>query len=154
MMLQALPPAGPVVGLVATFRAPRDEVFETWTNPDLIRKWFFAEAGFRTDAVEVEVAPLGRHRIVITPSDGGDATTIRGNFIEVTPGRRLVYTWTGTCAEEQYWTLVSVAFEDAADGSSRIELTHGVFRTDADRAMHEHGWLTCVAALGRLLESD
>lgn len=151
MMLETRSPTGRVVGLSAEFRAPADRVFEAWTTPSLLEKWFFAEAGFRTHDVAVELAPLGPYQIVVSPPDG-EPTRIRGNFVQVEPGQRLVYTWTGACADEQYWTMVDAGFESKPDGGSRVRLSHGIFRTDSDRAMHEQGWLACIAALAELLE--
>lgn len=151
MMLETGSPTGRVVGLTAEFRAPANRVFEAWTTPPLLEKWFFAEAGFRTHDVKVELAPLGAYQIVVTPPDGGDATRIHGNFVQIEQGQRVVYTWTGACAGEQYWTMVDAAFESKPDGGSRVLLNHGVFRTDSDRAMHEQGWFACIAALDNLL---
>ncbi len=151
MMIERGPPEGPVVGLTARFRAPRAKVFDSWTRPELIERWFFVEPGFRTHDVETKLEPLGAYQIVITSTDGSDPTRIHGHFVEVAPGESLTYTWTGACANEQYWTLVSVRFEDDPDGS-RIVLDHGVFREDADRAMHEQGWLACLATLERLVD--
>lgn len=151
MMLETVGPTGPVVGLSADFRAPRDKVFATWTQPGLIEKWFFAEAGYRTHDVQVKLEALGPYQIVVDPPDGGEPTRIHGHFVEVFGEERLVYTWTGACADEQYWTLVTATFSDKDGGGSRLELSHGVFRTDADRAMHEQGWLACLASLDRML---
>ncbi len=153
MMLETGSPTGPVVGLSADFRAPRDKVFAAWTQPALLEKWFFAEAGYRTHDVQMDLAALRPYQIVVTPP-AGDSTRIRGNFVEVVPGERLVYTWTGACAGEQYWTLVNATFEDADGAGSRVRLNHGVFRTDSDRAMHEQGWFACIAALDRLLSES
>ncbi|MEM6989259.1 MAG: SRPBCC domain-containing protein [Myxococcota bacterium] len=150
MMLETGAPTGPVVGLSAEFRAPRGKVFDAWTQPALLSKWFFVEAGYRTHDVIVDLAPLRPYQIVVTP-DAGESTRIHGTFVQVVPGERLVYTWTGACADEQYWTLVNVTFADKEGGGSRVELDHGVFRTDADRAMHEQGWFACVSGLDRLL---
>lgn len=149
-MLQERDPTGPVVAFTARFRAPRDKVFEAWTTPAILQKWFFSEAGFTTSDVEVALQPLGPYQLVITPVDGGEATRIHGNFVDIQADRHLTYTWTGACAGEQYWTLVNVRFADDGDGS-RIELDHGVFWTDADRAMHEQGWLACISSLSSLL---
>jgi uncharacterized protein YndB with AHSA1/START domain len=155
MVLEQGDPAGPVVSLVSTFRAPVDKVYAAWTTPEILREWFFAEAGFETRDVAVALEPLGAYQIVVAPTDGGEPTRIRGHFVDIDPGRSLVYTWTGACADEQYWTLVTVRFEPGEAGEgARLTLDHGVFRTDADRVMHEQGWLACIASLGGLLEGE
>jgi uncharacterized protein YndB with AHSA1/START domain len=149
MLITSESSTGPAVALSCSLRAPRPKVFRTWTDPSLLSKWFFAEEGFRTHDVTVDLRPLGAYQIVVSPVDGGDPTRIHGHYVDVEPDRALTYTWTGACADEQYWTLVNVRFDEAADGGTRLSLTHGVFRTDADRAMHEQGWFACLSSLER-----
>lgn len=152
MKIETTGTAGPVVGLTARFRVPKERLFDAWTQPESIEKWFFAEAGYRTHDVELTLAPLGSYRIVVSPDDDAEPTIIRGNFIEIIPGVRLAYTWSGTSPDGEYWTLVSADFGDAPDGGSEIELVHGVFRSDVHRALHEQGWLACFSGLQKLLE--
>jgi uncharacterized protein YndB with AHSA1/START domain len=150
MMISNANDAGPVVNFTAQFRAPREKLYRTWTEPDLLRKWFFADEGMRCAVAEMNLQALGPWKIAIEPLAGGDATVIYGHFIEVVPAQKLSYTWTGACADEQYWTLVTAQFDEDGKGS-RILLTHGVFQTEADRAAHEQGWVGCLSQLERLL---
>jgi uncharacterized protein YndB with AHSA1/START domain len=150
MMITSEGPEGPAIELVARFRAPRNKVFRAWTEAELLRKWFFAEEGFVAREVAVDLQTLGAYSIVIEPPDGGAPTRISGHYLDIVPDQALTYTWTGACADEQYWTLVRVRFDEDAEGSS-LRLTHGVFQSDRDRAMHEQGWLSCLACLDRFL---
>ena len=153
MMINSEGTEGPVIRLVSSFRAPRDKVFRTWTDPELIKKWFFAQAGYRTALAEIDLKPLGPWRLrVESDASPDDPTTIHGHFLDVRPDELLTYSWTGACAGEQYFTLVTARFLDDGDGS-RIELTHGVFHNEEDRTMHEQGWFGCLEPFGRLVES-
>jgi uncharacterized protein YndB with AHSA1/START domain len=144
---------GPAIKLVSTFRAPRDKVFRTWTDPELIKKWFFAQEGYRTTVAEIELQPLGAWKLRVESDEHpDDPTIIYGNFLEVRRGELLTYSWTGACAGEQYWTLVTVRFSDDGPGS-RIDLAHGVFHDEQDRTLHEQGWFGCIEPFGRLVES-
>jgi uncharacterized protein YndB with AHSA1/START domain len=150
MMISQAGAVGPVATLTVDFRAPRDKLFRTWTEPDLLRKWFYAEDGMESFLAEMDLRPLGAWKLGIRPLSREGETIIYGHFIEVKPGERLAYTWTGACAREQYWTLVNARFLDQGAGS-RLELTHGVFADDADRAAHEAGWFGCLGQLERFL---
>lgn len=74
--------------------------------------------------------------------------------IEVRPAERLTYTWTGARADERPRTLVTARFSDTPDGGAALDLSRGVFHSDADRTMHEQGWFGCLTGPGHLAEPD
>jgi uncharacterized protein YndB with AHSA1/START domain len=150
MMLEDVNHSVPVVNVVSPCRAPRDKVFRTWTDPSLISRWFMALPGYLPALAEVDLAPLGEWKITVRPGDGAGQSILHGNFIEVARDRELTYTWRGNVPGGEYATLVNVRFEDEAEGS-RIVLTHGVFRTEPDRAAHGQGWAVCLEGLHRLV---
>lgn len=62
-------------------RVPPETVFAYWVEPDKFLKWQGVEA-------ELDPRPGGIYRVNVT---GRDIT--RGEFLEVEPGKRLVFTW-------------------------------------------------------------
>jgi uncharacterized protein YndB with AHSA1/START domain len=77
-----------------TFNAPARLVFEAWTKPELLERWWVPKS---TDmsliTCEADVRPGGRYRFVFTV--GGDASNpvaFFGKYLEVTPHSRLVWT--------------------------------------------------------------
>jgi uncharacterized protein YndB with AHSA1/START domain len=150
VFLQTSDPSGPVVHTELTFRAPRRMVWRTFTEPELLKKWHFAMPGWETFAAEVALTPLGEYRLGIRPKDRSWESWIHGHYIDVRAEELLTYTFTGAAESADYWTLVTVRFEDR-DGGSALSLTHGVFRNDEDRILHEQGWLGCFQQLGVLL---
>lgn len=75
---------------------------------------------------------------------------VHGEFREVEPTRRLVYTWTWEM-EDEYESLVTVEFV------GRGEVTDVIVRQDGlvgelDRDAHEQGWSDCLDRLVRLGE--
>lgn len=144
-------PDGPVVRLSSTFDAPVERVWVAWTTPAQIAKWFFAGEGYESTNITSELVELGDFTIDVRPPEG-DVTEIRGHHVEVDAPHRLISTWRGTTADEQYWTLVDVRIDPTDGGGSRLTLTHGMFKTDSDRALHEQAWLLCLQALGAHLE--
>jgi uncharacterized protein YndB with AHSA1/START domain len=88
--LQVTTPSDQEIVLTRAFDAPRDLVFEAWTNPEHVRHWW----GLRSSTMlvcEADVRPGGSWRYVTTGSEGADVP-FTGVYREVTPPERLVYT--------------------------------------------------------------
>lgn len=151
MIINTSDRAGPVVQTNLSFRAPRRMVWRTFTEPALLKKWHFADPGWETFAATVDLNPLGEYRLGIRPRDKSWESWIHGHYIEVREQERLEYTFTGAAEATDYWTLVTVRFYDDGKGSA-LELTHGVFRTEEERFLHEQGWIGCLSQLARLLD--
>ena len=84
-------PSDTEILLTRSFDAPRQIVWDTITDPDLIPKWW----GFRHDTTEVkamDVRPGGAWRYV-THTRGGEDIEFHGEYREVKPPERLVYTF-------------------------------------------------------------
>jgi uncharacterized protein YndB with AHSA1/START domain len=151
MMIETRGIEGPVVDVVTRFRAPREKLFKTWTEPALIAKWFMALPGYLPPLVELTLAELGPWKIVVRPEPDAGHSIIRGHFFQVVPGCELAYSWRGNIPGGEYITLVNARFEDDGERSLLL-LTHGVFRSASDRDAHAKGWELCIAGLERLLE--
>ena len=88
--LQVTTPSDREIVLTRAFDAPRDLVFEAWTNPEHVRHWW----GLRESTMllcEADVRPGGSWRYVTTAQDGAEVP-FTGVYQEVTPPERLVYT--------------------------------------------------------------
>ncbi len=154
MMIDTTGNDGPVVDMITRFRAPRDKLFQTWTDPALISKWFMAAPGYLPALAEVSLASLGPWKITVRPGGDTGQSIIHGNFFQVEPGRELAYSWTGNIPGGEYYTLVNARFEDADGGGSQMRLTHGVFRSGAHRDAHADGWTLCLQGLAKLLGEE
>ncbi len=71
------------------FNAPRDLVFQMWTDPRHVEKWW-GPNGFTTTISEMDVRPGGNWRLVMRGPDGTDYNN-RIVFVEVAKPERLVY---------------------------------------------------------------
>jgi uncharacterized protein YndB with AHSA1/START domain len=75
-----------------TFNGPARIVFEAWTTPELLKRWWAPKsAGVSLLSCEVDVRAGGRYRFVF---GHGAAKPMEffGRYIEVTPHSRLVWT--------------------------------------------------------------
>jgi uncharacterized protein YndB with AHSA1/START domain len=152
MMIDSAGATGPVIQLQMKFRAPRPKVYQCWTDPALLKKWFFVEEGYENTAAEIDLKPLGKYRLGMAKCASGknEQTVFTGYYHTIVPNERLSYTWM-TENRGTYWTLVTARFVDDGAGSL-VELVHGVFENDEDRQLHEQGWMGCVTQLGKLIE--
>ena len=95
--------------------------------------------GFITRSVDLDVRDGGRYRITMQPPDG-EAFHLRGEYSEVDPPRRLVYTfeWEEPDPDDQE-TVVTLTFVDDRKGT-KLVLDQGLFASQARHDLHEAGW--------------
>lgn len=74
------------------FDAPPHIVFAAWTKPELIKRWWAPKSsGVPLLSVEVDVRVGGRYRYVFG-TEGGRTMAFFGQYTEVIPNARLVWT--------------------------------------------------------------
>jgi uncharacterized protein YndB with AHSA1/START domain len=130
------------------FSAPRDAVFEAWVSPEVLRRWWGAGPDWTSPAVEIDLRPGGRYRLSMQ-DPSGRVRTVGGEYVEVDPPRRLVYTWAWEThgAEEDAPTIVTVEFREPSPGETTVVLTHTGFSHGERRDLHREGWELCIANL-------
>jgi uncharacterized protein YndB with AHSA1/START domain len=130
-------------------RARRELVFEAWTRPDLMARWFFPGDGW-TAAITSDLKVGGRYEVAMRDADGGRHAQF-GEYREIVPVSRLVFTW--SCPELS--VVDSVVTIDLVDHGDRTELrlTHELPPDPRIRRGHEEGWEGCLGNLEKLLSN-
>ncbi|HLZ48787.1 MAG TPA: SRPBCC family protein [Candidatus Limnocylindria bacterium] len=109
------------------FDAPRETVFRALTDPTLLPKWW-GPRRYKTVVDTMEVRPGGTWRMRNIAADGGEHA-FRGEFREVTPPERIVWTF-------EYEPLpghISVETLTLTERDGRTLLTvHDVFSSKED----------------------
>ena len=72
------------------FDAPRELVYEAFTTPDLVKRWWHANRGEMTIA-EIDLKVGGKWRYVMV-ADGGIEVGFHGEYREIVPDERIVST--------------------------------------------------------------
>ena len=72
------------------FDAPREQVWQAWTDPELFMRWW-GPSTFTSPTCRMDVRPGGRYVWSMRDPDGNDYYSA-GTFLEVVPPERLVYT--------------------------------------------------------------
>ena len=131
--------------------APRELVFEAWTDPLHVAQWW-GPNGFTNTIQEMDVRPGGVWRLIMHGPDGVDYPN-RIDYIEVVRPSRLVYNHSGPEEDEHPQFHVTVTFEEE-DGKTRLTM-RSVFPTAAERdhVIKEYGALEGAnQTMGRLAE--
>ncbi|MPR12910.1 SRPBCC family protein [Microvirga tunisiensis] len=100
-----------------TFDAPARIVFEAWTKPELFKRWWAPKStGVPLLSCEMDVRVGGRYRLEFG-HDASNSTAFFGQYIEVTPHSRLV--WTNEEGDDA--PVTTVTFEEQ-DGKTLLVL--------------------------------
>jgi uncharacterized protein YndB with AHSA1/START domain len=132
-----------------TFARPREDVFEAWTDPDALVRWF-GGALAQTLSAAVDLRVGGAYRLAMR--SGAQVFALEGVYREVEAPERLVYTWRwdGLDIDEGRESLVTVLFRDR-EGATEVVVTHEGIRTHESLVFHEGGWTASLEQLGELL---
>jgi uncharacterized protein YndB with AHSA1/START domain len=130
-------------------RAPRPVVFRVQTEPGYLAQWW-GPKGFTTPSIELDVRVGGAYRIEMQPPEG-DRFVLCGEFREIDPPARVVYTfrWDPPDPDDRE-TIVVLSLHDLGD-STQLDVDQGLFATEARRALHEQGWRESLDKLEELL---
>jgi uncharacterized protein YndB with AHSA1/START domain len=139
-----------VLELERLIPASPERVFELWTEPDLVVKWFGPE-GFDIPSSDLDIRPGGKWRIVLRTPEG-ELRTVSGVYTKIEPPRRLVFTWgwDDDKGVRGYETEVTVTLEPTP-GGTRLKLVQQVFQTSEMRALHGTGWTGAFVKLQRVV---
>jgi uncharacterized protein YndB with AHSA1/START domain len=100
-----------------TFNGPARIVFEAWTKPELIKRWWVPKSvGMSLLSCDMDVRVGGKYRFVFG-HDASKPMAFFGRYIEVTPYSRLV--WTNE--ESDDGAVTTVTFEEQ-DGKTLLAM--------------------------------
>jgi uncharacterized protein YndB with AHSA1/START domain len=149
--MSSVPGDPSAVRIERRFRAPVEAVFAAWTSAEMLRRWYPPGHDWDTPVAEVDVRVGGRLRIVMR-SPSGDEFGGGGEYREVDPPRRLVFSWAWDRSEVAEGTqLVEVEFTDNRDGTTTVVMINRGLRDERSRGSHREGWEGSFDNLDRVL---
>jgi len=100
------------------FDGPARIVFEAWTTPELLMRWWAPKSfGITFLSCDADVRPGGTYKFVFAHPESGQPMAFVGRYIEVEPHARLV--WTNE--ESDDGAVTTVTFEER-DGKTHLTL--------------------------------
>jgi len=146
-------PGNPTIVIQRVFDAPRSLVFEAWTKPEHLARWW-GPRDLTLAVCEMDFRPGGAWRFVLRAPDGSDYG-FDGEYREILPPERLVYTFRfdGAPGAEAVETLTFVE-KDGKTTLTNTMLHTSVENRDAHvRSGMEEGVLQTMDRLAELLET-
>jgi len=132
------------------FKAPPERVFAAFTEKSLVQAWYGPE-NMTVPHCDVDARVGGKYRVEMHSPAGG-VHVVTGEFREIRPPERLVYTWGWlNGASRGPETIVTLTFA-ARDGGTDLTLEQTGFLDQDSRDRHEHGWNASWAGLDNFLE--
>lgn len=128
-----------VLVITRVFDAPRERVFEAWTEPKQLAHWA-APLGFTIMDSGGELRPGGAWYCRMRSPDGVDHRN-GGIYRDIVAPARLAYTfaWEDATGQRGHETLVTITFAEE-DGKTRVTFRQGEFESQASRDGHHGGW--------------
>ncbi len=132
------------------FKAPPERVFAAFTQKALIQGWYGPETT-TVPRCEIDARVGGKYRIEMH-SPSGAVHIVTGEFRELEPPRKLVFTWGWLNGEGRNpETLVSVTLAPV-EGGTDLRLEQTGFAVEEFRESHRSGWTSSWNSLDALLE--
>ena len=129
--------------------APPARVFQAISDPTQLPRWWGQDGLYRVTKSTMDLRPGGKWR---SDGRGADGTQfyVEGEYLEVDPPRKLVYTWISSWMP----TTTEVRWELEAQGNGTLlKLTHTGFAGNADQAKgHSTGWSLVLSWLQSFVE--
>ena len=130
-------------------RGRRERVFEAWLDPKLAVQWFSPESltplTFKSDR---KVGGKYHHTM---RGEMGVLTTV-GEYLEIIPNRKLVFTWGKEEREVPPTSVVTVEFTDQDDGTL-VTLTHTKLPIELEDS-HQQGWESALRHLDSFFKGE
>jgi uncharacterized protein YndB with AHSA1/START domain len=139
----------PAFTIERVFDAPRELVWQVWTDPDEAPHWLHPR-GITTprETVDFDVRPGGSYRYTMVAGDGAEYPTV-GTYREVTPPERLVFTWGSPGDPDGEMPLITVDLAEHGPDAGQTRLTfhvRGIAGVPGDGYVHD-GWVEALDLL-------
>ena len=146
--------AEPGITITRVFDAPRERVWQEWTEPEAFADWFGGtESEVPLPTVAMDVRPGGSLRLTMYAEPGRREIQWKGEYREVVEPERLVFTISDRPGDDAY-ELVTVELTDLGDGRTEMLFQQrGALPAEVyERA--QQGWSTFFDRLAVRLAQD
>lgn len=146
--LPAHPAAGAHVVVRRVIRAPVARVYAAWSDARVAARWAWGEE-YENLAVDLDCRPSGLWHQSIRSRKTGRRWEFEGEFREVVPLERLVFTfaWRSDAGDVEGPSLVRVALSAHPDGTE-VTITHTELLPDKGKPTQD-GWEDCLTQIAK-----
>jgi uncharacterized protein YndB with AHSA1/START domain len=137
----------PSLALKRRLKAPPEKVYEAWTQPEKMIRWWGVTGNPKPPTAETDLRIGGRFRVQFWDPDG-EHHSVSGVYREIVPARKLVFSWAWQSTPERE-SQVTLDFRPDGDATI-LTLTHEQFFSEKARDDHRVGWNMALDTLERL----
>jgi len=133
----------PALRVEREFEATAQQVFDAWTDPEVMKRWLHADPEWETPVAESDRRVGGATRLVMRRPDGTEEAWT-GEYTEFDPPHRVAFTftWDEGATAAPVPSLVELDFTES-DGVTTAVLTQTGFASEESRLNHGRGWNAC-----------
>jgi uncharacterized protein YndB with AHSA1/START domain len=126
------------VVVTKVINASREELFEAFTNPEIMSKWFYPQEDM---SVEVNnTFHVGGGYTLKMHGNNGVTYNHEGEYKEIVPPEKLVFTWNSDVVQN---TVVTVTFSEMETGTE-VTISHDLLPEGGMTENHRKGWNGCL----------
>jgi len=118
--------------ITRVYDAPARLLFQAWSRPEHLLKWF-GPIGWPLSLCEVDFRTGGRWRFAMTGPSGEQSTPFGGEYLEIVPNRKIVFTNGFELAGAEKM-IMTITF-DEKDGRTLLTI-RTLFASIAQKATH------------------
>ncbi len=127
----------PSLVLRRRLKAAPEKVFEAWTQPQQMTRWWGVTSNPKPPIAETDLRVGGRFRVQFWGADD-QHHSVSGVYREVVPNRRLVFSWAWQSTPERQ-SQVTIDLSPVDQGTM-LTLTHEQFADQKACDDHRVGW--------------
>ena len=131
--------------MVRVIKASKKRVFDAWTQPQMIRRWYSPGAMTVQEAdSDLRVDGLYRRTMFGSPAPGAEETTavIHGRYLRVEPYDLVSFTWEANFAPGEH-CVVTISLKEV-EGGTELTLVHEGFSKDELGEWFKGGWFSVL----------
>ncbi len=151
-LVRTEPGEDPIV-IEGYFAAAPAALFEAWTDPNIVMKWF-GPAPNSLHSADIDLRHGGNWRF-LKSRDDEKSVGFEGEYLVIEPGARLIFTWSQVVAyvngerEATPPSRVEVVFTAQGSGT-HLRLVHSAVKDEETRRGFGGGWAFAFNALSVL----
>ena len=134
------------------FEAPRELVWQAWTEPKRMVSWMGPPKHPATH-MEGEIKPGGKWRGCLRSGASGEDLWQGGEYLEIDEPERLVFTfyWEGDDGKPEKVMLITLTFQELDGRKTRMTMHQAQFSSEEQRDGHRIGWNGAFDRLDKFL---
>lgn len=129
------------------YNADRKTLFKALTDPEILKQWFFPAREEGWSATVDFNAEVGKNYSITMHDPDGKDYVHSGEFREIIPGQKLVFTWNSQAVQD---TVVTITLAEV-DGGTEVKLKHEFMPNEEMKKNHTEGWKQILQNLEKVV---